>query len=125
MAQEQSSLTQLLVALSVLLVLAGCSAAPQRPSSPLLTSPNPPPATPQSRIPPPLGAPSPRPPSPTRENHLSPATLALFTQAKTLLSRGDMDGASSTLARALRIEPNNPLLGMAQAVESQPFMQPR
>jgi cytochrome c-type biogenesis protein CcmH/NrfG len=34
----------------------------------------------------------------------------LVTQAHTLISHGDFDGASSTLDRALRIEPNNPLL---------------
>ncbi len=33
-----------------------------------------------------------------------------MTQARTLLARGEFDGASSTLDRALRIEPNNPLL---------------
>ena len=48
--------------------------------------------------------------APPRENHLSPATRSLVTQAHTLLSHGDIDGASSTLDRALRIEPNNPLL---------------
>jgi uncharacterized protein HemY len=32
------------------------------------------------------------------------------TQSRTLASHGDLDGASSTLDRALRIEPNNPLL---------------
>jgi predicted Zn-dependent protease len=31
-------------------------------------------------------------------------------QARTLVAHGDLDGASSTLDRALRIEPNNPLL---------------
>jgi uncharacterized protein HemY len=41
---------------------------------------------------------------------LSPATRSLVTQAHTLASHGDLDGASSTLDRALRIEPNNPLL---------------
>jgi len=45
-----------------------------------------------------------------RENHLSPATLSLVTQAHNLATHGDIDGASSTLDRALRIEPNNPLL---------------
>lgn len=33
-----------------------------------------------------------------------------MTQARTLLARGDFDAASATLDRALRIEPNNPLL---------------
>jgi uncharacterized protein HemY len=32
------------------------------------------------------------------------------TQARSLLAHGEFDGASSTLDRALRIEPNNPLL---------------
>ncbi len=55
-------------------------------------------------------APPPRPPQPPRENHLSPATRSLVTQAHTLLAHGDIDGASATLDRALRIEPSNPLL---------------
>jgi len=54
--------------------------------------------------PPPRATPAPR------ENHLSPATRSLVTQSRTLASHGDLDGASSTLDRALRIEPNNPLL---------------
>ena len=33
-----------------------------------------------------------------------------MTQARTLISHGDLDGASSTLDRALRIEANNPLV---------------
>lgn len=33
-----------------------------------------------------------------------------MTQARTLTAHGDFDGASATLDRALRIEPNNPLL---------------
>jgi tetratricopeptide (TPR) repeat protein len=86
-------------------LLAGCHAAPLRP-----------PPSDSSSIPPPpdssLSPPSPpqRVPPPPRENHLSPATRALVTQAQTLTSHGDLDGASSTLDRALRIEPNNPLL---------------
>jgi cytochrome c-type biogenesis protein CcmH/NrfG len=46
------------------------------------------------------------------------------TQAQTLLAHGDFDGASSTLDRALRIEPNNPLLwielGRVRLAESDP-----
>jgi Flp pilus assembly protein TadD len=45
-----------------------------------------------------------------RESHLSPATQSLVMQARALTARGDLDAASSTLDRALRIEPNNPLL---------------
>jgi uncharacterized protein HemY len=53
---------------------------------------------------------APRPQAPPRENHLSPATRSLVAQAHRLLGQGDIDGASSTLDRALRIEPSNPLL---------------
>jgi hypothetical protein len=59
----------------------------------------------------PSSGPPPQPaPPPPRENHLSPATRSLVTQAHALMGHGDFDGASSTLDRALRIEPNNPLL---------------
>jgi len=91
-------------------MLSGCPAPAERPE---LAPPDPPasgaaPGQP-SWIPPPATAPRPAPPPP-RENRLSPATQSLVTQARTLLARGDFDGASSTLDRALRIEPNNPLL---------------
>jgi tetratricopeptide (TPR) repeat protein len=66
------------------------------PNSPALPPPQPPRVPPQ--------------PPPPRENHLSPATLSLVKQAHALVAHGDLDGASSTLDRALRIEPNNPLL---------------
>jgi Flp pilus assembly protein TadD len=48
----------------------------------------------------------------------------LVTQARTQISHGDLDGASATLDRALRIEPNNPLLwierGRLRLAESDP-----
>jgi predicted Zn-dependent protease len=48
---------------------------------------------------------------PPRENHLSAGhSLAGDAGAIRSSSHGDLDGASSTLDRALRIEPNNPLL---------------
>jgi predicted Zn-dependent protease len=57
-----------------------------------------------------------------RENHFSAATLSLVTESRRLASRGDLDGASSTLDRALRIEPKNPLvwieLGRLRLAES-------
>ncbi len=99
--------------LVVALPLAGCPAPSHRPepSNPVVVPPPPSPVSPsQPPLPPPPQPPPPRPPPPPRENHLSPATRSLVTQAKTLMSRGDLDGASSTLDRALRIEPNNPLL---------------
>jgi uncharacterized protein HemY len=56
-------------------------------------------------------APSPAQPQPApRANSLSPATRSLVAQAHGLLAHGDIDGASSTIDRALRIEPRNPLL---------------
>ncbi len=67
-----------------------------------------PPPQPQ---PPPVPTPSPRPPAPpAHQNSLSPATRALVTQANAQAAHGDLPAASSTLDRALRIEPNNPLL---------------
>jgi Flp pilus assembly protein TadD len=41
---------------------------------------------------------------------LTPAGKALVTQAQTQRKRGDLPGATVSLERALRIEPNNPLL---------------
>jgi predicted Zn-dependent protease len=97
------------------LLLAGCPAPEPRPAPPVAAPPS---AQPQGAAPnlPPSATPQlpPRPPAPQRENRLSPATQSLVTQAKTLLAHGDIDGASSTLDRALRIEPNNPLLWIEQ-----------
>jgi len=98
--------------LTAAVLLSGCPAPAPRPGSPGNPFPGPQPAGPLAPTPPPLQpAPAPpRAPPPPRENHLSPATRSLVTQARTLVSHGDLDGASSTLDRALRIEPNNPLL---------------
>ncbi|MCX7052878.1 MAG: tetratricopeptide repeat protein [Proteobacteria bacterium] len=41
---------------------------------------------------------------------LSPASKALVSQAQAQRKKGDLPGASGSLDRALRIEPNNPLL---------------
>jgi hypothetical protein len=93
---------------SVALLLGGCPAPWTRPE-PQGSAP----AVPQPTSPavPPPAAPAPPPPRPPpRENRLSPATRSLVTQAHTLLAHGDIDGASATLDRALRIEPSNPLL---------------
>jgi uncharacterized protein HemY len=92
-------------------LLAGCPAPATRPLPSSMTEPGSapsgsPPAIPGAPAP---GAPAPR-PAPTRENHLSAATQSLVTQSRNLIAHGDLDGASSTLDRALRIDPNNPLL---------------
>lgn len=98
--------------LAAALWLGGCHGSEPRPSLPA-SSPvpiQPVPAASQPLLPPPVPEPPPRPLAPPRENHLSPATQSLVTQSRTLAQHGDLDGASSTLDRALRIEPNNPLL---------------
>jgi uncharacterized protein HemY len=91
--------------LAAAVLVDGCATlrAPQEsPSSP------PPPSAPSTLPLPYQPAPAQQPAA--RENHLSPATRSLVTQAQTQVARGDLPAASSTLDRALRIEPNNPLL---------------
>jgi len=94
---------------AVALSLGGCRSPSTRPDLPGNPATEPPPAnsasSPSATPPPPQRA-----PPPPRENHLSAATSSLVTQARALIAHGDLDGASSTLDRALRIEPNNPLL---------------
>ena len=117
MVQEHRSLNARAAALTAAVLLGGCSLLSPRPSQPPAPSPQPQssgsqsgPAAPNPPPPvPPHAQPVP-PPPPSRENHLSPATHSLVTQARTQMSHGDLDGASATLDRALRIEPNNPLL---------------
>jgi uncharacterized protein HemY len=122
MAQKYHSLTPLALAITAASLLSGCPAPAQRPPPPGSPLPGAPSAGAASSIPSPPGAPAPRSPPP-RENRLSPATRSLVTQARTLLAHGDFNGASSTLDRALRIEPNNPLLwielGRERLVESE------
>jgi uncharacterized protein HemY len=112
MAQDNRSLKTLPAAFTAALLLSACSLlAPHPPTSP--------PSPPSSSQLPPA---QPSPPQPTRENHFSPATQSLVTQARTLIAHGDLPAASSTLDRALRIEPNNPLvwieLGRLRLAES-------
>jgi Flp pilus assembly protein TadD len=110
---KTSALALVVAALIVAALLGGC-AAPARLAQPPDSStgssaaPNSAPGTSTPGAPSP-GSSTPVPPPP-RQNSLSPATLSLVTQARSLLAHGEFDGASSTLDRALRIEPNNPLL---------------
>jgi Tetratricopeptide repeat len=56
-------------------------------------------------------APAERPPAQgPRQFHLGPAATALVTQAHAQAGGGDFGQAAATLERALRIEPDNPLL---------------
>jgi Tfp pilus assembly protein PilF len=109
MAQESRALKTLAVLLTAAAVLSGCLSRAPRPEE-LPSTPSPAPQSSGSGPLAPSAPPPQRTPPPQRENHLSAATRALVTQTRTLMSHGDLDGASSTLDRALRIEPNNPLL---------------
>jgi tetratricopeptide (TPR) repeat protein len=87
--------------------------APQGGSAPVLASP--PVITPPGpgeepviAAPPPAGLPRDRPRVPAAT--LGPASKALVGQAQAQRKKGDLPGATVTLERALRIEPNNPLL---------------
>lgn len=60
--------------------------------------------------------PLPEPPAPViREPALSPATRSLVEQAQTQLSQRNFPLASASIERALRIEPENPLLWLELA----------
>jgi len=123
MDQTHHSLKTLAFALAAVVLLNGCPAPAQRP--PPLGSGSSIPGAPSTGSSPSIPSPSaaPRPPPP-RENRLSPATRSLVVQAQALLAHGDFDAASSTLDRALRIEPTNPLLwielGRVRLAESDP-----
>jgi tetratricopeptide (TPR) repeat protein len=69
-------------------------------------------------------APAEHPATPARQFHLSAASAALVTQAHTQAAGGDYGQAAATLERALRIEPDNPLLwielGRVRLGESNP-----
>lgn len=87
--------------------------APPTGSAPVLTSPpvvtSPAPGEEPSIVAPtPTPLPHERPRTPAAT--LSPASKALVAQAQAQRKKGDLPGATVTLDRALRIEPNNPLL---------------
>ena len=87
---------------------------PSAPSSapPRSTTPSAPgTAQPQPGIPPPSAQPVPEQPSrPPKQFKLGPATAALVAQAHTQARGGNYAPAAATIERALRIEPENPLL---------------
>ena len=56
-----------------------------------------------------------QPPVSTRHYQLGPATNALVTQAHAATTKGDYFTAMSTLERAVRIEPRNPLVWIEMA----------
>jgi tetratricopeptide (TPR) repeat protein len=83
-------------------------------SGPVLTAPPPgveapsPETEPAIEAPPPAPLPRERPKAAAAT--LSPASKALVSQAQAQRKKGDLPGATVSLDRALRIEPNNPLL---------------
>jgi Tfp pilus assembly protein PilF len=80
-------------------------ANPEAPIEGVQTQPASPPENPVT------GEPMPQP----KLHSLSPATKALVTQAQSQLAAGNDSQAASTLERALRIEPNNPLIWIEMA----------
>ena len=75
----------------------------------------PPPVTSSIPSEPVIQGPAPSIPVPRERPKVAPATLspagkALVTQAQAQRKKGDLPGAAGSLDRALRIEPNNPLL---------------
>jgi Tfp pilus assembly protein PilF len=82
----------------------------------------PPSATPSPLTPVPPAQPSP--PTAPKQFHLGPASSALVTQAHQQAQGGDLGQAAATLERALRIEPDNPLvwieLGRVRLAENNP-----
>jgi Tfp pilus assembly protein PilF len=68
------------------------------------------PAPPVPVQPPPPAPPEQPSPPPPRQFHLGTASRALVAQAHGQANSGDFGQASATIERALRIEPDNPLL---------------
>lgn len=104
----------ILFPLAVTLALAACVTPPYQPSP---SSPGPvggpgssQPTTPEAVPPAPTPIPAPAPAPAPKSYRLSAATGALVTQARGATARGDFDAAAATLERALRIEPDNPLV---------------
>jgi hypothetical protein len=104
------------VPLLVLALLSACSVPqPYRPAPPAPSVPQQPGSPPvvetqPAEMPPAVDVPEPLPVPVIREPVLSPASRALVGQAQTQLASKNFAVAASSLERALRIEPDNPLL---------------
>lgn len=73
-------------------------------------TPQPAPGTPEPQPQPSPAPPAPAPAQPPKQFRLSTASAALVKQAHAQSGKGDFSAATATVERALRIEPNNPLL---------------
>ncbi len=96
------------------LALGACVTAPYEPAPPS-RAPAPAPGEPgvarsPAPQPPTSPTPVPEPVPPPKSYRLGVATSALVTQARSASAQGDFDAAAATLERALRIEPDNPLV---------------
>lgn len=108
----------IVTAVCAALLLAGCELPNPYRTQPAPTpvpapTPTPAPPTEETPTPPvePTPAPTPLPPPPvTRTYKLGAAAQSLVTTARAQVAKGDLEAASGTLDRALRIEPRNPLL---------------
>ncbi len=101
--------TRAFLVLGLALLLSACGAMPSEPASEPRPQAGPGSSQTQSR--PPNEVPPEQPSRPVRKPaRLGPAALSLVGQAHKQSQSGDFEGAAATLERALRIEPNNPLL---------------
>lgn len=102
MAPQPPALTAAL--LTALALTACASSGPTVPGTPGAA------AVPGATTPEGLAQPSAPPTGPARQFHLGPAASALVGQARAQAGAGEYGAAGVTLERALRIEPDNPLL---------------
>jgi len=95
--------------LLMVVLVAACRSllSPERPPSAPAEATTP--AAPPSAAPP-AAAPPPTPTAPARQYRLGSAASALVVQAHARTAAGDYPVATATLERALRIEPENPLV---------------
>jgi len=101
-----------LCALITIVSLAACGSPIPRPGGPPAGEPPSGTAQPGPPIPsqPTPASPERPAPPPAHQFHLGPASSALVAQAHTQANGGDYGQAAATLERALRIEPDNPLV---------------
>jgi tetratricopeptide (TPR) repeat protein len=103
----------LLAGLMLLTALGGCTLPPPyQPPKPVPAPTVPEPAPVETRpLPPPAPVEQPPPPPPpAREPTLNPASRALIVQSQSQAAARNYSAAAGSLERALRIEPENPLL---------------
>lgn len=119
MATEDLALIRTALILGIGLLAGACSLpGPYRPEparQPVVVPAQPAPVVapaPTPVTPPPAATPpaEPTPTAPAKEFRLGPAAQSLVTQARAQAARGELPAASTTLDRAIRIEPQNPLV---------------